>query len=294
MKSKNIKVKRTPILNWNHPTNYLSSIAGLTKSEIKVFTKQTEGSDWVEIPYRSIKDINSHTGVITFKSALVPSNNSFIKVSYTTENKNLLLRHVNGNPIPLNPLLNAGTIQFDKPLYIYLTPKNIYKKKDGIYPQAIGFIPPYEEVLDHNYTQSISFTYDPTIFDILSTSYDPFALMIAAAYVTNDPNREAPKITDLRLRGGGVKADLENSELFKYHIQMVGAPHEESDEILSYWDTYPAQGDAYTRGGYVIIRLPKEVKDNFIDEKEIYNIIHNNLTAGVVFDLQDMNGDDWI
>ena len=118
--------------------------------------------------------------------------------------------------------------------------------------------------------------------------------MIAAAYVTNDPNREAPKITDLRLRGGGVKADLENSELFKYHIQMVGAPHEESDEILSYWDTYPAQGDAYTRGGYVIIRLPKEVKDNFIDEKEIYNIIHNNLTAGVVFDLQDMNGDDWI
>jgi len=28
-------------------------------------------------------------------------------------------------------------------------------------------------------------------------------------------------------------------------------------------------------------------------EKEIYSIIQNNLTAGVVFDLQDMSGEDW-
>jgi len=277
--SKNIKVKRTPILNWNHPTSYASSIAGLIKSEIKVFTKETANSEWAEIPYRLIKDINSYTGVITFKRPLVPSSNSLIKVSYTTENKNLLLRQVDGNPIPLNPLLNADVIEFDKPLFIYITPKNIYKKT---YSNANSQPVQYTEVLDHDYAQSINFTYDPTIFDILSINYDPFALMIAIIYATNNPNRENPELSDLRLRGGGVKASIQNSEIV-----------ENIDEILSYWDTYPAQGDAYSRGGYVIIRIPEEVKDNFINEKEIYSIIQNNLTAGVVFDLQDMSGEDW-
>jgi hypothetical protein len=279
LSSKSIRVKRTPILNWNHPTNYTSSIAGLTKSEIKVFTKEAEDSDWIEVPYRLIKDINSYTGVITFKRPLVPASSSLIKVSYTTENKNLLLRHVDGKPIPLNPLLNADVIQFDKPLYIYITPKNIYKKK---YSDPASQPTQYVEVLDHSYTENVNFTYDSTIFDILSINYDPFALMLAVIYVANDASREKPKLSDLRLRGGGIKADLQNSEL----IDGVG-------EILSYWDTLPAQRGAYTRGGYVIIRMPKEVKDNFIDEKEIYNIIQNNLTAGVVFDLQDMSGDNW-
>ena len=277
--SKSIRVRRTPILNWNHPTNYSSSIVGIIKSEVKVFTKETENSQWTEVPYRLIKDINSETGVITFKRALVPSSSSFIKVSYTTENKDLLIRHVDGNPVPLNPLLNAETIQFDKPLYIYLTPKNIYKKRYG---NDSSRPVEYIEVLDHNYNQSINFTYDSTIFDILSINYDPFALVIAVMNVTNDPNRDKPKLTDLRLRGGGVKSTLNNSEVI-----------ENIDEILSYWDAYPAQGNAYTRGGYVIIRIPEEVKNNFIDEKEIYNIIQNNLTAGVVFDLQNMSGDNW-
>jgi hypothetical protein len=277
--SKNIQVRRTPILNWNHPTNYSSSIAGIIKSEVKVFTKETNDSQWTQVPYRLIKDVNSQTGVITFKRAVVPSNGSFIKVSYTTENKDLLIRHVDGNPVPLNPLLNADTIKFDKPLYVYLTPKNIYKKRYG---NNSSLPVEYIEVLDHDYTQSVNFTYDSTIFDVLSTSYDPFALTIAVMYVTNDPNRDKPKLTDLRLRGGGVKSTIQNSEAI-----------ENIDEILSYWDTYPAQGNAYTRGGYVIIRMPEEVKDNFIDEKEIYNIIKNNLTAGVVFDLQNMSGDNW-
>jgi hypothetical protein len=277
--SKSIRVRRTPILNWNHPTNYSSSIVGIIKSEVKVFTKETENSQWTEVSYRLIKDINSQTGVITFKRALVPSNSSFIKVSYTTENKDLLIRHVDGNPVPLNPLLNANSIQFDKPLYIYLTPKNIYKKRYGDDPsRPVEYI----EVLDHNYNQNINFTYDSTIFDVLSINYDPFALAIAIMNVTNDPNRDKPKLTDLRLRGGGIKSTLNNSDVI-----------ENIDEILSYWDTYPAQGNAYTRGGYVIIRIPEEIKNNFIDEKEIYNIIQNNLTAGVVFDLQNMSGDNW-
>ena len=46
-------------------------------------------------------------------------------------------------------------------------------------------------------------------------------------------------------------------------------------------------------GGYVIIRVPENVKQNFTSPQEIYNIIRNNLTAGIVFDLQNMEGEDW-
>ena len=51
--------------------------------------------------------------------------------------------------------------------------------------------------------------------------------------------------------------------------------------------------EAYARGGYVVIRMPESVKDNFVDETEIYNIIKNNLTAGIVVELQDRNGNPW-
>ena len=42
-----------------------------------------------------------------------------------------------------------------------------------------------------------------------------------------------------------------------------------------------------------LVKPPKEIKENFLDEKEIYQIISNNLTAGVVYDLQDMDGNTW-
>lgn len=277
--TKNIKVKRTPILNWNHPTNYTQSVIGIVKPEIKVYTRETVNSNWVEVSYSSIKDINSFTGVITFKQSIVPSSSSLIKVSYTTENRNILIKQVDGSPIPLNPLLNANDIVFDKPLYIYLQPTNIYKLTYG---QSNNDPIQYTEIVDHEYLDNIKFTYDSKIFDTTSNVYDPFALPIAIIYATNNPNKKKPYLSDLRLRGGGIKASLENSDLI-----------ENISEIMSYWDSYPAQSAAYSKGGYVIIRIPEEVKDNFIDEKEIYNIVKNNLTAGVVFDLQNLNGDNW-
>lgn len=277
--TRNIKVRRTPILNWNYPTNYMSSVIGIVKPQIKIYTRETVNSDWIEVAYSSIKDINSFTGVITFKQSIVPSSSSLIKVSYTSENKNILVKQVNGSPVPLNPLLNATDIIFDKALYIYLLPKNIYKLT---YTQSSTEPVEYSEILDHNYTENINFTYDPKIFDPISNVYDPFALPIAIIYATNNPEKKKPSLSDLRLRGGGVKASLKNSDLI-----------ENIPDIMSYWDAYPAQSAAYNKGGYVIIRIPEEVKDNFIDEKEIYNIIKNNLTAGVAFDLQNLNGDNW-
>ena len=51
--------------------------------------------------------------------------------------------------------------------------------------------------------------------------------------------------------------------------------------------------EAYPRGGYVMVKIPSIVKKNFINPQEVYDIVRDNLTAGVVFDLYDTDGKDW-
>lgn len=49
---------------------------------------------------------------------------------------------------------------------------------------------------------------------------------------------------------------------------------------------------SYPRGGF-IVRLPDEVKDNFENIEEVYDIIRRNLTAGVSFQIQNLDGELW-
>jgi hypothetical protein len=183
---------------------------------------------------------------------------------------------VDGNPIPLNPFLNSDTINLNKALYIYAVPTNIYKKSnlEGAHEWV-----PLEE---HSTNYSFNFTYDSSIFNTNSIKYDPFAALVGIIYFINNPKKKQTQISDTRLRGGGIKAE--------YGVLEV---EEDIANILSHWDVYPAYGTSYPKGGFVIIRLPKEVKDNFEDIEEIYDIISRNLTAGVSFQIQDLSGEPW-
>jgi hypothetical protein len=272
-----IKVNCTPILAWNYPTNNKNSIAGIIKPQIKIYTRESISSEWVEVTYSSIKDIDCYNGLIEFNKNIIPQNPELLKVNYTTINKDILLNHINGEPIPLNPVLNSNNIYYDQPLYIYLIPKNIYKKQN-IENNTSNLI----KINDYSYDTPIQFTYDESIFDSRSSKCDPFALPIATIYVSNNPYNIPPETIDLRLRGGGIAIDKSNHEL----IEAI-------PEVLSFWDVYSPNGKAYNKGGYVIIRIPEEVKDYFVDQKEIYNIISNNLTAGIAYELQDMDGNSW-
>lgn len=274
---KKIQVRRTPILSWNYPTNYLYSKFGIIKNIVKIYIRDSINSDWIEVPESSIRDINCESGIIEFKNRIVPSDDQLIKISYTTKNKNLLLRHVGGNAIPLNPILNISTIQFNRPLYVYINPTRIYKPKD-----ISSEILEWSQVTEYSSDFPIEFTYDNSIFNTNSNNYNPFALIIAVLYVYNNPYKSNPNIIDLRLRGGGVANDIDI-----FNLKQL------SSDITSFWDIYPPEGDAYNKGGYIIIRIPKEVKNNFKDPKEIYEIISNNLTAGVTYELQDMDGNTW-
>lgn len=277
LSSNKIQVSNTPILAWNYPTNNRNSIVGIIKPQIKIYTRESISSEWIEITYLAIRDIDCYNGLIEFNKNIIPQDPELVKVNYTTINKDVLLNHINGVPIPLNPVLNSNNVYYNQPLYVYILPKNIYKKQN-IENNTNNLI----KINDYLYDSPIQFTYDSSVFDNRSSQYDPFALPIATIYVTNNPYSVAPDIVDLRLKGGGINIDKTNYDL------MEAIP-----EVLSFWDVYSPSGKAYNKGGYVIIRIPEEVKNYFVDQKEIYNIISNNLTAGIAYELQDMDGNSW-
>lgn len=274
---KTIKLRRTPVLAWNHPTNYDSSIFGIVKPVVKVEKRDSVNSSWQEVPYSEIRDINCQSGVISFTRRIVPGEASLIRVSYTISSKNAFVKRVGSSPVPLNPVLDQDLISFNQPLFVYLMPKELYSHSASGTNVGVR-----QKVQEYSYTSVVNYTYDSDLFNKNSSKYEPLALLLAAVYVSDKPENIPPKTMDIRLRGGGVVQDVDVNRLIN-----------DIPEVLYNWDVYSADMEAYARGGYVIIRMPESVKENFVDETEIYNIVKNNLTAGIVFELQDMNGNPW-
>jgi peptidoglycan hydrolase-like protein with peptidoglycan-binding domain len=273
---KQIKLRQAPFLVWPEPTNYQQSKVELFRPQFEIYTRQNLQSEWTKLDFSQVRDYDSNTGVIEFNSKVVPLDENLIKVNYIKVSSDLVVYQSNGNPVPLNPFLNSDSINLNKPLYIYIVPNKVFKLSD--LKDSYEWIP----VSEYSESYPFNFTYDSSIFDSNSVNYDPFALVIGIIYFINNPNKKQTQISDTRLRGGGTKAEYGVLEL-------------EGDivDLLSLWDTYPAYGTSYPKGGFVIIRLPEEVKNNFQDIEEIYDIIRRNLTAGVSFQIQNLNGEPW-
>lgn len=273
---KTIQLRRTPILVWNHPTTYETSSIGGFRPVLKVYIRASITDQWVEVPYQSIRDVNSITGVVTFKRRVIPTADDLIKVDYSTKDKQIYIREVDGNQVPLNPVLTSDSISFIDPLYVYMLPNQIWKPVNS--SDTIS----YELITDYEYTSSIKYTYDSRIFDKTSHLYNPFALTIGIIYVLRNPNNLPASFEDTRTRGGGVVDGYLNNTVYE---NVTG--------LNSAWDVQPPSGHAYPNGGYVIIRIPQEVKNHFTRDYEVYDIISSNLTAGVAYELQDMEGNSW-
>jgi peptidoglycan hydrolase-like protein with peptidoglycan-binding domain len=254
---------------------------------IDIYTRTNEQSDWVSVSKNLIKSINTHSGLIEFSSSIVPKDNSNIYVDYSVKSNGLPVKHVNGSPIPLNPFLNKDLVEFNKPLYIYLNPIKLEVQGSSI--NQTGFFP-VEEYAPSN---AINFTYDSALFDVYdSVKYDPFAIPIATINIVNHFDANEIQIEDLRLRGGGVLS----SQIFtdgSYGNVNIAEIQKVIPEALSFWDVYPPLQQAYPKGGFVIIKIPREVLNNFENAEEVYSIIDRNITAGVSYRLQDMEGNDW-
>jgi len=229
-------------------------------------------SQWKNIDNDEIASFDKNTGSIVFKKEIVPSNNQNIEVTYTVKNLNILLRHVDGSEIPLNPFLTPSQ-GMDKPIYIYIVPTYVeYMDTDGYYKQE----------LEYSYTSPVNWTYDYGIFDQTKSTYNPLAILIGTITVVNKYSFDNISFNDLRVKGGGFSG-----------FKDAEKESETDKSILSFSDIFSGRGYVYPNGGYVIIRIPKEVKNYFTSEEDLYSIIRSNLTAGVSFDVQDLDGNDW-
>lgn len=87
---------------------------------------------------------------------------------------------------------------------------------------------------------------------------------------------------DTRRRGGGARDSVKLSYLEKTF-----------EEASSYWDLAFGAGTTYQKGGFILIRLPRELKDAFPDPDDILAIVERNITAGVQYKIEDLQGREW-
>ena len=247
------------------------------KPALKVYTRTNENTPWTLVPYSEIVNFNSSTGVIEFENQVISSIEGLIKVDYTIEYNKLSIKQSDGVPIPTNPFLNKDSVQLNKPLYIYIMPKAVHKSEN------VNNSTRQIKVIEYPVSPAINFTYNNNIFNKFDTvSYDPFAQLIGIIYVINTNDDENFSFTDLRVKGGGISANFDTNTIL-----------DDISQAVSYWDVYPPMAEAYPKGGYVMVKIPSIVKKNFINPQEVYDIVKDNLTAGVVFDLYDTDGKDW-
>lgn len=245
--------------------------AGPIEPIVKVSIKDSNGN-WKNIDKNAILDFDKYNGTITFTKEIVPSNEFNIKVTYTVKNPNILLRHVDGKELPINPF-SSSEIKTNNPVFIYVLPVEIqYLSSNG------------EWTTDTSYTISstINWTTNYSIFDSTKVGYNPLALHIGTINILDKYKFENIDFIDLRVKGGGLSG-LEDVK--KIANDNIG--------VLSFSDIFSGKGYVYPNGGYVIVKIPKEVKEHFTSEEEIYSIVRSNLTAGVSFDIQDLDGNDW-
>lgn len=285
LSSRRIQVSQTPIGSIAQPS---AMRIGVITQKVLIETRVNANSEWKNLDSSLIRNINCRTGIIDF---IIPvtEDPDLIRVTYTVKASGIPVKHIDGRPIPINPFLNKDSSEPQKALHIYIKPVKIEVKSSENSSYDWSY------VNDYMYGSPIDFTYDTDIFDpYISSEYDPFAVQIALIHTVNSVDIKDIGLEDLRLKGGGIKATMGKTvDVESYGSLDINKVFKEIKEASSFWDIYPPDQQAYPKGGFVIIKMPKTVLDNFINESEIYSIISKNITAGVVYKIQDMDGNDW-
>lgn len=233
-----------------------------------VYKRSSISSPWTKIDLADIKDWNSSTGEIYLKTPLEAQDPDLVKVNYVTERRNYHFKGFSNAIFNLNPYPNHSNNLIGQSVYIYILPEFI-RDEDGVLISGTAR------------TSTINYTLNPNIFDLLRPEYDPFAVLLGIVYVSPSVDLEELNMFDVRRRGGGTKDSYLTEEILRL-----------TQESSSYWDFTYSTGESYPKGGFVIIRLPAEVKD-YLSEEQVLDSIRRNITAGVGFKLEDLEGNDW-
>jgi len=297
-----------------HGSFHVSQVQTNVTAINKKYTDASPIKPWIDIYIQNskkqfelidddmIKNFDKHTGRIFFEKEIVPSDPQKIKVNYVVKNPNIMLYNIQGNEIPLNPysnfsglgcftVTNVGGDQVIlqsfknvnanlapmkvaglSKMYFYILPTTVEELVDGEYVNVSDYQEP---------NSIVDYSFNTDIFNNTNL-FNPFALYIGAVLVNNLYNINNVQINDLRVKGGGIAPDVSMREESEADVS-----------ILSFNDIQSGRGKIYPNGGYVIVQIPDKVRSNFQNVNDIYDIVRSNLTAGVAFDIQDMNGNDW-
>ena len=263
-----IQVRQVPISSFRRPTN-IPGYADPVRPEFTVYKRSSISSDdWTPIPIDRIKDYSLSQGFIYLEDKLLSDDPRLLKVDYVSEKPYFELKHDGVRSLNLNAHHGLNTDLLDKPIYIYMLPHYLKTTEGEILPDSIR-----DRVLFS--------ALDDSLFNPNDVNYDPTAVQLGIVYVSTalDPSETA--LVDTRRRGGGLTDDVTLEEA----VNII-------DESSSYWDLNHSSGFSYPKNSYVVIRLPESLKDQWT-ESEIYDIIQRNITAGVGFKIEDLNGNEW-
>lgn len=262
-----LRVNQAPILMRVVPTPN-PSLADPARPVFRVFHRDTVEDAWEELPMSAIKDYNVSTGEIYLVDPMDSSDPDLWRVDYTTDRKVFMFKGTSDYIVNLNPYSVFSKPLLKKPTYIYIVPEYVRDKSAVVIPES------YNEV-------TIRTTQDPALFDPLSPIYEPLAVQLGVVYLSTALDIDELAIIDSRKRGGGAPAELALEE-----IKMI------AQDAANFWDMDVDFAPSYQNAGFVVIRLPEELKDRFT-EGEIRAVIERNITAGVKFKIEDLSGKDW-
>ena len=264
-----IQVRQAPILMWHEPTRN-SGAGDPFRPVVKVYTRPTVASAWTELSRIDILDYNSSNGTIILRNPLAALNPDLVKVDYTTSRTTYPFKGYGSARLNLNPYPGHNRDLIGKAIYIYILPHFVKDPDTG-------------RVIPESYTTStLRWSTDSGVFDPYDPAYNPFALQLGVIYITTALDVRDLVVLDTRRRGGGARDTANEDELERLVQDAIG-----------YWDIGHGAGMSYQRGGFVIIRLPRALEEQWPDEREIIDIIKRNITAGVEFKIEDLSGADW-
>ena len=263
-----IKLRQAPILMVQEPTGSIFSLADPWRPVMTIQKRQTINNEWEILTMADIADFHAHSGTVTLKEDLYSNDPNLVRATYTTLRSTYQFKTDGTQRVNLNPYINENPSWLNQPLYVYILPEFCTTSDGNVIDSSVR-------------TRTVYITETNTIFDPLQSDYNPLAVMLGVVYITNSFNTDDLVLLDTRRRGGGMSVGLNDDEI----VRVV-------QEASSYWDVNYNQAGSYQKGGFVIIRLPADLK-NDLNEGQIRAAIERNITAGVSYQIEDLEGNLW-
>lgn len=262
-----LQVRQAPILLVRQPTTRPSE-ADPMRLALKLYKRRSHIQPWELQPPSEVKDYNSSTGELFLKTPLTINDPGLLKIDYTSARGNYYFKKSGSTFLNLNPYSGHTRGLIGSAITIYIVPEYVKDDAGKIIQLSVQ-------------TRTLRFATSQDIFDPIRPEYDPLAIQLGTIYVSTAIDSSDVVLLDTRRRGGGAQDSAAVEEI----VNKVR-------ESSTYWDINYGAGVSYQKGGFVVIRLPKVLQNDF-NEAEIVEVIERNVAAGVRFKIEDLNGNNW-